>query len=126
MSHWPKLQSGQSWAGAAIIECITGCANPFRASDRMGRRILAVRESWYKLIFDLDSSTEQLFDLESDPGERCPLAAAAEKPVRKRLLDRARKHVTESLQSRDAGRRFGARLRDIQLEWANSADRISA
>jgi arylsulfatase A-like enzyme len=125
-SYWPKLQTGQTWDGAAIAECITGCTNPFRASDRMGRRILAVREARYKLVFDPGSSTETLFDLEADPGERRPLSADAEKPVRKRLLERARRHVVESLQSRDLNHRLGARLRDIQLEWANSADRISA
>ena len=126
VSHWEKIASGQSWAGTAIVECVTGCTNPFRAADRMGQRILAVREARYKLVFDLGSSTEELFDLDADPGERRPLPADVERPVRKRLLERARQHVAESLQSRDLNHRLGARLRDIQLEWANSADRISA
>ena len=68
---------------------------------------------------------EQLFDLEADPGELRPLPPDAEKAVRRRLLDRARQHLSDSLQSRDADHRMAARLRDLRLEWASPAVRKS-
>ena len=70
--------------------------------------------------------TEQLFDLEADPGELRPLPADAEKAVRKRLLDRARQHLADSLRSRDANYRMAARLRDLRLEWSSPTVRKSA
>ena len=70
------------------------------------------------MVFDFNSVTEQLFDLEADPGELRPLPPDAEKAVRKRLLDRARQHLMDSLRSRDADRRMAARLRDLRLEWS--------
>jgi arylsulfatase A-like enzyme len=126
VSHWEKVRCAHSWDGVAIVECVAGCTNPFRPADRNRPRILAVRESRYKLVFDMSSSAETLFDLDADPGERRLLPAGVEKPVRKRLLERARLHLAESLKSRDLNHRLGARLRDIQLEWANSTNRISA
>jgi len=85
--------------------------------DRLQARVLAVRESRFKLVLDFNSPTkqEQLYDLDSDPGERRPLPVAAENAVRRRLLDRARQHISDSVQSRDAGYRLSARLRDLRL-----------
>lgn len=125
-SHWAKLQKGQSWEGPAIVESVGGCTNPFRAEDRLRARVLAVREARYKLVLDFSSSAENLFDLQTDPAEVRPLDKNEQKPVRKRLLERARQHVVESVQSRDAGHRLDARLRDLQLEWAHSNKKISA
>jgi arylsulfatase A-like enzyme len=125
-SHWTKFQKGQSWEDPAIVECIRDCPNPFRVADRLGARILAVREARYKLVLDFGSSAEKLFDLQADPGELRSLDQNEQKPVRKRLLERARQHVVESVQSRDAGHRLDARLRDLQLEWAHSNKKISA
>jgi arylsulfatase A-like enzyme len=123
-SHWSKLQKRESWDGQAIIECISGCSNPFHLSDRLGSRILAIREARYKLVLDFGSSKDQLFDLETDPRELFPLPPDAERPIRRRLLERARQHLAESIQSRDSGHRLDARLRDLQLELAHSATRI--
>jgi len=86
---------------------------------RLGARILGVREGRYKLVIDFGNSSEALFDLESDPTELRPLPPDAEKPVRRRLLERARHHLASSLQSRDPDARLAARLRDLRLEWAN-------
>jgi arylsulfatase A-like enzyme len=119
-SRWSQVRDGKSWEGQAVIECITGCTNPFRAADRLGARILAIREARYKLVFDFSASTEQLFDLEADPQELRPLVPSAERPVRRRLLDRARQHLADSLRSPDVNHRLAARLRDLRLEWANS------
>jgi arylsulfatase A-like enzyme len=124
--YWSKLKKGINRDEAALVECVAGCNNPFQVDARLSRRILAVREARYKLVLDFASATEQVFDLEADPGERRPLPEGAEKPVRKRLLERARDHIHESVQSRDPELRLGARLRDLRLEWAHSAPRVSA
>lgn len=125
-SFWAKLQAGQNWEGPAIVECIRGCTNPFRSEARMGTRVLAIREARYKLVLNFSPFAENLFDLEADPGESHALAQDEQKPVRKRLLERARQHVVESVQSRNDGYRLDARLRDLQLEWAHSKARIPA
>jgi len=117
--RWAQLQNGLSWEQPAIIECVTGCTNPFRMDKRLGARILGVREGRYKLVIDFGNSSEAFFDLESDPAELRPLPPDAEKPVRRRLLERARHHLASSLQSRDPDARLAARLRDLRLEWAN-------
>ncbi len=118
--RWTQLQSGRTWEDPAIIECVSGCTNPFRRDKRLGPRILAVREARYKLVYDFSLSREDLFDLETDPGELRPLPPDAEKPVRSRLLQRARRHLANSAQLRDPQSRLAAQLRDLRLEWADS------
>jgi arylsulfatase A-like enzyme len=125
-SRCNQLRNEQSWEGPAVIECVTGCTNPFRVNDRLSARILAVRESRYKLLFDFATSTQQLFDLEADRHELRALPADAEKPVRRRLLDRARGHIADSVRSRNPDLRLGARLHDLQLEWLEPTAQISA
>ena len=123
-SHWATLQHHKNWDGQAIVECVSGCNNPFLANNRLGPRVLAVREDRYKLVVDFSSSSDQLFDLNRDPMELHPLPTSGEKPVRHRLLQRARQHLADSLLSRNPGQRVAAQLRELQLEWANSSDRI--
>jgi arylsulfatase A-like enzyme len=125
-SHWKRLQSGQIGDDRAVVECIHGCSNPFRPEQRMGARVLAIREARYKLVLDFSSSREELFDLQADPGEFHPLAPQEQKPARLRLLEGARRHLVESVQSRDATHRLDARLHELQLEWAHSKKTISA
>jgi uncharacterized sulfatase len=115
-SHWSTLQDNKDWEGEAIIECVGGCSNPFLASNRLGARILGVREDRYKLAVDFDSSSEQLFDLSLDPRELHPLRPNEAKPVRHRLLQRARQHLADSLLSRNPSHRLTAQMRDLQLE----------
>ena len=124
-SRWKQLQAGSAWEDAAIAECVTACRNPFHLGDRLGDRALAVREADYKLVFDPRASGETLFDLSADSGGLHPLPPNSEPQVRRRLLDRARRHIAESLQSRDTDTRLAARLRDFRLEWAKSAPTIS-
>ncbi len=124
-SYWPQLQKGESWDEEAIVECVTGCTNPLRNKDRLGPRILAVREARYKLVLDFSSGGERLFDLEADPAELQPLRPEVEKAVRKRLLERAHEHCAESVQARDSARRLGARLRELRLKWAHSENKTS-
>jgi arylsulfatase A-like enzyme len=125
-SHSEFLRSGKNWDGDAIVECVAGCTSPFVKENRLQARVLAVREKRYKLVFDFNLATEQLFDLEADPRELRPLPPDAEKAVRKRLLGRARQHLSDSLRSRDDDCRMAARLRDLRLEWSSSAVRKSA
>ena len=125
-SHATLLRNGKSWDGDAVIECIAGCNNPFVMENRLQARVLAVREARYKMVLDFNSATEQLFDLDADPGELNPLPVDAEKPIRRRLLDRARQHLSDSVRSRDADRRLAARLRDLRLEWTSPAIRTPA
>lgn len=119
-------RNGKSGDGEAIVECVPGCSNPFVIESRLHRRLLAVREARYKMVLDFNSPLEELFDLDTDPGERQPLPADAEKAVRRRLLDRARHHLADSLRSRDPDCRLAARLRDLRLEWASPMTRVSA
>jgi arylsulfatase A-like enzyme len=119
-SHWPQVQQGVSFDGVAISECVAGCTNPFRPENRLGPRVLSVRESRFKLMLHFDPPAEDLYDLEADPGEHAPLAPSAQKPVRRRLLEIARRHLEQSSVGRDQKARLQARLRDVQLKWARS------
>ena len=84
-----------------------------------------MREIDYKLVIDFATGHENLFNLRNDPGELRPLSPEDEKPVRRRLLERAREHIARSASSRDAGQRLDAQLRDLRLEWRTSAGNIS-
>ena len=116
-SCWREIQRGESSDRVAISECVAGCTNPFRTENRLGSRVLAVREQRFKLVLHFDPAAEYLYDLEADPGEQAPLAASAHKPVRRRLLEAARQHLQRSSDGRDQRMRVRARLRDLQLEW---------
>ena len=115
-SYWPNLRAGQGWDGDAIVECISGCSNPLRRKDRQGRRLMAIRGSRHKLVVDFDAGSDQLFDLQADPRELRPLPWKESSMVRRRLLERARSHIRESLSSRDSGTRAALVLRDIRRE----------
>jgi arylsulfatase A-like enzyme len=120
-SCWPQLAENAVWDRAVITECVRGCTNPFQREKRVGPRILAVRKRNHKLVVNFAAGAERLFDLKSDPQENRPLPLEAEKPVRRALLDLARKHVAESRKARDFDRRMGSQLREIRIEWAHSA-----
>ncbi len=122
-SHWQQLKQGAEFDSVAVSECIAGCTNPFRRENRMGPRVLSVRESRFKLMLFFDPPAEHLYDLEADPGEQAPLGATAQKHVRRRLLEIAREHLGRTLDKRNSPTRVQARLRELQLEWKKSADR---
>jgi arylsulfatase A-like enzyme len=119
-SYWPQVRHGTSHDAVAISECVAGCTNPFRPQNRLGPRVLSVRDARYKLILHFDPRAEHLYDLEADPGEQSPLAATTQRAARRRLLEIAREHLQRSIQHRDQRARVRARLRDVQLEWARS------
>jgi arylsulfatase A-like enzyme len=124
-SCWSAAQRNLPLTRPVITECVHGCSNPFRRDKRLGPRILAVRKGNHKLVIDFSSETEQLFDLESDPCERSPLAVDTFREMRRDLLDCARKHVVESHKARDFDRQQAMQLRDLRLEWAHSSPNIA-
>ena len=119
-SYWSQLKAGQGWDGEAIVECIKGCNNPLRKTDRQGSRVLAVRDARYKLILNFDAGPDQLFDLQTDPEELSALPSDEAKEARRRLLERAHKHITESLRAREMGARAALLLREIALECSKA------
>lgn len=110
---------------AAILESVFGCSNPFAQENRSRPRMLAVRESRYKLVLDFGLPGEQLFDLQSDPGELRPLPKDAAPGVRSRMLERARRHLAESVRARKGHLRLAARLRDVRLELGRRGDAMA-
>jgi arylsulfatase A-like enzyme len=118
-SRWNQMQDGGKFDDAAISESISNCTNPFRPENRLGLRVLSIRESRFKLILNFEQPADYLYDLEADPGEQAPLASGSQLPVRRRLLEIAREHLRRSRENRDVPTRVRARLRDLQLEWAN-------
>jgi arylsulfatase A-like enzyme len=128
-SYWPQIREGRAFDAVAISECVSGCRNPFRVEDRLGPRILSVREGRYKLVLYFDPPAEKLYDLEADPGEQAPLPPGAQKTVLRRLLEFAREHLRQSIEERDGKARLQARLHELglgfRLEWKKPADKSS-
>ncbi len=109
-SYWPQLELADA---IAIAESVSGCTNPLRRENRLGPRVLAVREGRYKLVLHFDPRAEYLYDLEADPGEQAPLAPHAQRPVRRRLLEAAREHLQRPV---DEQNRLLGQLRDLRQE----------
>ena len=115
--RWRELQQGSAGDEAVLTECVTGNANPFFRKDRLGPRIVAVRDKRYKLVWDFSSGQESLFDLEIDAGEIQPLPRDCERKVRAKLLLHAHRHLKRSMGQRDHERRFRALLAELEREW---------
>ena len=120
-SLWPQMRDGSDYDAVAISEAVGSCTNPFRREQRLGARVLSVREKRFKLQLHFDPHAEYLYDLEADPGEQAPLAPNARKAVRRRLLEIARAHLQESAEQRDEPARIRSRLRELQIEWGKTA-----
>ena len=124
-SYLKKVQGGGSFDDVAVSECVAGCTNPFHAENRMGPRVLSVRESRFKLALHFDPAGERLYDLEADPGEQAPISAFDHKPVRQRLLEIAREHLRQSSEHSELRARVQTRLRDLRIKWKNASDKAS-
>ncbi len=118
-SYWPEVQARGGW-NKAISESVGSCTNPMDAEKRMGGRVLAVQDSRHKLVLDLERDQEELFDLQSDPGELRPLAQGAETPARARLLRAALQHLQRGVGEGKRELALRARAREIGLEWSHS------
>ncbi len=123
-SRWTQSQEKDRPNPPVIVEAIATCKNPFDPQQRIGPRIIAVRDSAHKLVLDFASSKCNLFSLKSDPGELTPLPEDADKPVRRRLLECAQEHISRSILSRDPQRRLDAGLRGLRLECGDSIGSI--
>jgi len=115
-SYWPQILQSATYGAVAISECVAGCTNPFRPENRLGPRVLSVREARFKLVLHFDPLKDELYDLEADPGEQAPLSPGAHKPERRRLLEIARQHLQQSAEQRDVHARVRARMRELRLE----------
>jgi arylsulfatase A-like enzyme len=116
-SLWPNLRDEIPWDEPATMECSYGCANPFRVEDRMGARLLGIRDRRYKLVFRVEpGETEALYDLQVDPSEQSPLNAGSEIETRRRLLRVAQEELAKTVAERDPVARLRSRLRDFRLE----------
>ena len=120
-SLWTNLQRGIAWDDPAIvpaiIECVYGCTNPFRAESRSVPRLLGVRDASFKLVMRLaPGATEEVYDLDADPAETHPSTDGAALETRKRLLQAACEHMERTVSARDAVLRLQARLRDLRYE----------
>jgi arylsulfatase A-like enzyme len=119
-SHWKQMQEGTAWGEPAISECIAGCTNPFSLEQRRGARLVSVREARYKVVLNLATRAESLFDLEADPGEKKPLPDAAAKPDRRGLLEAALAHLRKSSARQSSEAYLRARLREMGLNLTNA------
>lgn len=113
-SHWQEISAGTLSDEPAIVECISGCSNPFQSQNRMHSRLMAVRDSTYKLVIDFAARKDWLFDLKNDPGENSPLPPDAFTRERARLLRTALTHIRSIQHQRNPGLRLRARVRDLQ------------
>jgi len=120
-SHWRELTEDGQFEGVAISESIAGCTNPFRRENRLGPRVLSIRGARFKLVLHCDPPAAELYDLETDPYERAPLAPSSQKQERRRLLEMAREHLAASMARRNPRTRVEAQLRDLRLEWKKPA-----
>lgn len=121
-SYWQAAGEAQT---TAVSECVAGCTNPFRRENRMGSRVLSVRESRFKLVLFFDPPAEYMYDLESDPKGTAPISRSSQIPVRRRLLEIAREHLRRSAEC-DLRSRAQAQLRELQLEWINQQKKLPA
>jgi arylsulfatase A-like enzyme len=118
-SYWREVQSGAGWE-LAVSESVGRCTNPMEPEKRLGGRLLTVQNRRHKLILDFERRTEELFDLDADPGEQRVLPEDAEKTIRVRLLRTAWQHLERRGREPKAALALAARVRQIGLEWSHS------
>jgi len=125
-SHKRELQNEGRDDGVAVSESVGVCSNPMRRENRLGARVLSIRESRFKLLLHFETKAEYLYDLGDDPGEKHPIGSNEQKAVRRRLLEIARAHLQRSQRDRELKSRLQVRLRDLQIEWQIPAEKASA
>ena len=116
-SCWSDLEASVALAEPCIAEAVSGCTNPFVASQRLRPRVLAVRDGNYKLHLQFDPWKEELYDLSRDPSEKSPIPVGAERVLRRRLLQLAADHVQQAVNQRDTQLRLKSKIREVQLQW---------
>jgi hypothetical protein len=103
---------------------VTVEGNPLRSEDRMRPRVLAIRDSSYKLVIRFKEGKEDLFDLKNDPGEFSPLPDDVAIRERVRLLQSAHAHLKKGRENRNADLALSARLREIKHSMEMHAEKL--
>jgi arylsulfatase A-like enzyme len=111
---WEQISSGDLRGEPVITECLDGCNNPVRPSDRMRPRLMAVRDQELKLVLNFREKQDYLYDLKTDPRECSPLASGVRIEERARLLQLAWKHLLRNTEGQEMELRLRALLRDVQ------------
>ena len=111
-SLWTEIKAGRLDTSPAVVECVYGCQNAFSHGNRLRSRLLAVRNSRYKLVINFQQQAETMFDLEADPLESRPLGESVCKSERVQLLQVALQHLSSA--QNDSELRLRARMREIQ------------
>ena len=111
---WKDISDGSAASLPAIVECVDACNNPLSVAERVGHRLMVVRDGDYKLVLRFGASGGDLYSLKDDPQEKLPLPVALGVKERVRLLQFAREHLRDSREHRDEGLALRARLREIR------------
>jgi hypothetical protein len=125
-SWWKQISAGRLTDEIAISELVEMEGNPLRSEDRMRPRVLAVRDSRYKLVIRFKEGKDYLYDLKSDPGEHSPLRDDVGIPERVRLLKAAHTHLQKSRENRNTELALIAGLRQIKHSMGMPAESVSA
>jgi len=116
-SLWEHLLQSSEWNEQAVIECVSGCTNPFQTETRLAPRLLGIRSEHHKMVLRFNPDcVEEVYDLAADPDERKPIATNAAKEARKMLLEAARQHMNNTCTKRKSELSTKARLRDLRVE----------
>jgi arylsulfatase A-like enzyme len=125
-SLWANFQREIAWDDPAIIECAYGCTNPFRTESRCAPRLLGIRDTRFKLVMRIEpGETGEVYDLETDPGERHPSVDGPGFAARRKLLQAACEHLNKTVLDRDEGLRLRSRLSDLQSEMLGRIKSLS-
>jgi arylsulfatase A-like enzyme len=113
-SYWEEISAGTLPSAPVIVECIKESNHSPQHGHKGHQRLMAVRDSAFKLVIDFSRGTDSFYDLKNDPGEHSPLPDSSSPNVRARLLHEARTHLRDARQNRNVELRLLARLRELQ------------
>jgi arylsulfatase A-like enzyme len=114
--YWDQVSSGELPGNPAIVECVEGCDNPWPVADRIRPRLMAVRDTDYKLVIRFGGRSEDLYFVKNDPLEKHPVTADVEKEKRLQLWRIAGAHLRESREHRDTKLMLRARFQEIRQQ----------
>lgn len=122
VSRWEALLHQSEWDDPAISEIVRLPREPRIGTPLIQPRMLALRHAHYKLILDLATGTDQLYDVATDPLEQHPLAITVARKAHRRLLLAAREHLRRTRVRPDDPTRLRARVGMLrqQLEKART------
>lgn len=103
ISRWTDIQSRRIWDAVALTEVIYGRTKDYIPQGRSaipGLRLLCVQDGRYKLVINFREKQENLYDLQSDPGEKKGFPLRENSATFCRLLQEVRNHLFNALQRR--------------------------